>query len=171
MARSSEERELDRLVSEHLPTALRFATRLTGDVDQAEDVVQEALVRAARSWKTFRGEAQFRTWLFRIVINVFRSHSAAVAHRPTTLPETLADRRVADPARGAQDRELAELIAERVSALPERQREVMVLTSFEGFSVQEAAKLLEITEANVYSTLAVARARLSKELAPYFVRR
>jgi RNA polymerase sigma-70 factor (ECF subfamily) len=172
MARSSEEYELDRLVSEHLPTALRFATRLTGDVDRAEDVLQEALVRVARSWKTFRSEAQFRTWLFRIVINVFRSRSAAVAHRPTTtLPETLTDRRAADPASGAQDCELAELIAERVSALPERQREVMVLTSFEGFSVQEAAELLGITEANVYSTLAVARGRLSKELAPYFVRR
>ncbi len=158
MARSSEERELDRLVSEHLPTALRFATRLTGDVDRAEDLLQEALVRVARSWKTFRGESQFRTWLFRIVINVFRSRSAANADRATTtLPETLADRRAADPASGAQDRELADLIAERVSALPERQREVMILTSFEGFSVQAAAELLDITEANVYSTLAVAR--------------
>jgi RNA polymerase sigma-70 factor (ECF subfamily) len=172
MARSSEERELDRLVSEHLPTALRFATRLTGDVDRAEDLLQEALVRVARSWKTFRGESQFRTWLFRIVINVFRSRPAGGADRATTtLPETLADRRAADPASGAQDRELANLIAERVSALPERQREVVILTSFEGFSVQEAAELLDMTEANVYSTLAVARARLSKELAPYFVRR
>lgn len=171
MARSSEKRELDRLVSEHLPTALRFATRLTGDIDRAEDVLQEALVRVARSYKTFRGEAQFRTWLFRIVINVFRTRPAGLANRPTSLPETLPDRRATDPAIGAQDRELAELIAERVSALPERQREVMVLTSFDGFSVQETAALLEITEANVYATLAVARARLSKELAAYFVRR
>jgi RNA polymerase sigma-70 factor (ECF subfamily) len=171
MAGSSEERELDRLVSEHLPTALRFATRLTGDVDRAEDVLQEALLRVARGWKTFRGEAQFRTWLFRIVINVFRSRPTGGANRPTSLPEVLPDRRAADPAAGAQDRELAELIAERVSALPERQREVMVLTSFEGFSAQETAALLQITEANVYATLAVARARLSKELAPYLVRR
>jgi RNA polymerase sigma-70 factor (ECF subfamily) len=171
MARSSEERELDRLVSEHLPAALRFATRLTGDFDRAEDVLQESLVRVARSWKNFRQEAQFRTWLFRIVINVFRSRSADGANRPTTLPEGLVDRRAADPARGVQDRELAELIAERVSALPERQREVMVLTSFEGFNIKEVAELLDITEANVYSTLAVARARLSKELAPYLVRR
>jgi RNA polymerase sigma-70 factor, ECF subfamily len=171
MARSSEERELDRLVSEHLTAALRFATRLTGDVDRAEDVLQESLVRVARSWKTFRREAEFRTWLFRIVINMSRSRSAAAAKRPGALPEGLADARAADPARSAQDRELAELIAERVSALPERQREVMVLTSFESLSVKEAAALLDITEANVHSTLAVARARLSKELAPYFVRR
>jgi RNA polymerase sigma-70 factor (ECF subfamily) len=170
MTRSSEELELDRLVSEHLPAALRFVTRLTGDVDRAEDVLQESLVRVARSWKTFRREAEFRTWLFRIVINVFRSRSAESCNQPTTLPEALVDRRAADPASGAQERELTELIAERVSALPERQREVMVLTSFEGFSVKETAALLDITEANVYSTLAVARARLSKELAPYLVR-
>ncbi|HEV8003265.1 MAG TPA: sigma factor, partial [Planctomycetaceae bacterium] len=61
MARSSDQLELDRLVSEHLSAALRFATRLTGDVDAAEDVLQEALVRVARSWKTFRREAQFQT--------------------------------------------------------------------------------------------------------------
>jgi RNA polymerase sigma-70 factor (ECF subfamily) len=64
MARSSEERELDRLVSEHLPTALRFATRLTGDVDQAEDVVQEVFLKVHRGIESFRGEAEFSSWGF-----------------------------------------------------------------------------------------------------------
>ncbi len=118
--------------------------------------MQEALVRVARSWKTFRREAEFRTWLFRIVINVF-----AATWPPLPIGRRLCPKRWPTGEwrirPGPQNRELAELIAERVSALPERQREVMVLTSFEGFSVQEAAKLLEITEANVYSTLAVAR--------------
>ena len=171
MARSSEERELDRLVSEHLPTALRFATRLTGDVDRAEDVLQEALVRVGSQLEDVSGRGT--------VSHVVVSHRDQCVSQPLGRRRPSADdsaRNAGRPAsggsgQGAQDRELAELIAERVSALPERQREVMVLTSFEGFSVQEAAKLLEITEANVYSTLAVARARLSKELAPYFVRR
>jgi DNA-directed RNA polymerase specialized sigma24 family protein len=48
MARSSDQYELDRLVTEHLPSALRFATRLTGDADRAEELVQEALVRRGR---------------------------------------------------------------------------------------------------------------------------
>jgi RNA polymerase sigma-70 factor, ECF subfamily len=72
MARSSAPPELDRLVTQHLPWALGFATRLTGTPDAAEEVLQEALVRVARSWKSFRKEAEFRTWLFRIVINAFR---------------------------------------------------------------------------------------------------
>jgi len=171
MARSSDQHELDRLVTEHLPPALRFATRLTGDVDVAEEILQEALVRVARSWKTFRREAQFQTWLFRIVINVFRSRLAAAKRQPLLLSNEVVDAHTADPAIGAQDSELAELIAARVSALPARQREVMILISFEGLSVKETASLLDITEANVHATLGVARARLKNELAPYFVRR
>jgi RNA polymerase sigma-70 factor, ECF subfamily len=171
MARSSDQHELDRLVTEHLPSALRFATRLTGNVDAAEEVLQEALVRVARSWKTYRREAQFRTWLFRIVINAFHNRLAAAKNQPQPLSSDVADSHVADPAAEAQERELAELIAARVSSLPTRQREVMILISFEGLSVQETASLLDITEANVHATLGVARARLTKELAPYFARR
>jgi RNA polymerase sigma-70 factor (ECF subfamily) len=171
MARSSDQQELDRLVNEHLSSALRFATRLTGDVDAAEEVVQEALVRVARSWKTFRHEARFQTWLFRIVINVFRSRSPTAIDRVVPLSGEVADGPFVDPAIGAQERELAEIIAARVSALPARQREVMVLISFEGQSVKGTASLLDITEANVHATLAVARARLTKELAPYLARR
>jgi RNA polymerase sigma-70 factor (ECF subfamily) len=172
MARSSDQHELDRLVTEHLPRALRFATRLTGDVDAAEELVQEALVRVARSWKTFRHEARFQTWLFRIVINVFRSRAAA-AERSRGLPlvDEVIDKHAGDPAIGAQEKELADLIAACVSALPTRQREVMILVSFEGLSVAETASVLEITEANVHATLAVARSRLTRELAPYLARR
>ena len=48
----------DRLMLEHLSAAQRFAVRLTGNVDEAEDVVQDALLRAARGWQTFRGESE-----------------------------------------------------------------------------------------------------------------
>jgi RNA polymerase sigma-70 factor (ECF subfamily) len=95
MARSSDQIELDRLVTEHLPSALRFATRLTGDIDAAEEVVQEALVRVARSWKTFRGEARFQTWLFQIVINVFRSRCHATRDPTVRLSGEIADTQVA----------------------------------------------------------------------------
>jgi RNA polymerase sigma-70 factor, ECF subfamily len=171
MARSSEAQELDRLVTQNLSAALQFATRLTGTLDAAEDVLQEALVRVARSWKTFRKEAEFRTWLFRIVINVFRDRLARAKPAEPSPLDDLADHRSRDPANEAQTTELGELIAARVSALPPRQREVMVLTAFEGFSPRQTAALLSITEANVHSTLAVARERLRRELASYLVER
>jgi RNA polymerase sigma-70 factor (ECF subfamily) len=171
MARSSEAQELDRLVTQNLSAALQFATRLTGTLDAAEDVLQEALVRVARSWKTFRKEAEFRTWLFRIVINVFRDRLARAKPTEPSPLDDLADHRSRDPANEAQTTELGELIAARISALPARQREVMVLTAFEGFSPRRTATLLSITEANVHSTLAVAREKLRKELASYLIER
>jgi RNA polymerase sigma-70 factor (ECF subfamily) len=171
MARSSEPNELDRLVTQNLSAALSFATRLTGAPDAAEDVLQEGLVRVARSWKTFRKEAEFRTWLFRIVINVFRDRLARAKPPEQSEFDELADHRGGDPASELQTSELGELIAARVSALPTRQREVMVLTAFEGFSPKETAKLLSISEANVHATLGVARERLRKELASYLIER
>jgi len=171
MDRSSESNELDRLVRQNLSSALRFAIRLTGTLDAAEDVLQEALMRAARSWKSFRKEADFRTWLFRIIINVFRDRLSRTKPADSVLPHEPADCPSRDPAIEAQTVELGELIAARVSALPPRQREVMLLTAFEGLSPKQTAGLLGISEANVYATLAVARERLRRELAPYLIER
>jgi RNA polymerase sigma-70 factor, ECF subfamily len=171
MARSSQESDLDRLVAEHLPAALRFATRLTGEPGSAEDVVQDALLRVIRGWKSFRAEAEFRTWLFRIVINVFRDRLRTQPHFAALLGPETADTRAANPAHEAEHIEFGELVARRVSALPPRQREVMILTAFEGFSAKEVADLLRITPGNVHATLGVARERLRNELAPYLAER
>jgi RNA polymerase sigma-70 factor (ECF subfamily) len=167
MAPPADRASLDRLVSAHLSEALRLAIRLTGDPDEGEEVVQEALVRVARSWKSFRGEARFRTWLFRIVVNAFRDWVAA---RPGTerLDDEVPDVRVADPAMEAAAAEFGRLIAARVSALPSRQREVVILTCYEGLSPREAADVLGISQANVHATLHVARQRLRRELARHF---
>jgi RNA polymerase sigma-70 factor (ECF subfamily) len=166
MGRATDRAALDRLVSGHLAEALRFAVRLTGDPQTAEEVVQEALVRVVRHWQSFRGEAHFRTWLLRIVINAFRDHLAA---RPRTeeLREDMPDSRVADPVSQVAAGELGRLIARRVSALPPRQREVFILVTYEGLTPRQVAEMLQITEANVHATLHVARKRLRKQLAPH----
>jgi RNA polymerase sigma-70 factor (ECF subfamily) len=166
MEQPLDEKTLNQLVLDHLPYALRLAVRLTGSPEAAEEIVQEALVHVARSWRTFRGQAQFRTWLSRIVINVFRDQ---LRHRPPLeqLPEDLCDLRSGDPGAQAVSGELGRLIAARVSALPPRQREVLVLTVYESLTPREVAAILGISEANVYSTLHVARQKLQKELAAY----
>ncbi|HEX5442501.1 MAG TPA: sigma-70 family RNA polymerase sigma factor [Pirellulales bacterium] len=160
-----EKAALDRLVVEHLPAALRFAVRLTGDADEAEDLVQDALVRVTRGWAAFRGEANFRTWLFRIVVNAFRDRLRRP--RMEILDKDVDDLRGAGPAQAALQRELGELVAQNVSRLPPRQREVLVLTMYEQLPAREVATVLGISEANVYSSLHQARARLRKELAEY----
>lgn len=166
MALPSRRAKFDRLVAEHLPAALRFAIRLSGRTDLAEEIVQEAMLRAARSWQTFRGESQFRTWLFRIVVNVFRDGAGRrPAHDPLT--DDAADPSQGPPSDEAMAAELGELVAQSVAKLPPRQREVLVLSVYEGLAPRQVAAVLGISEANVHTTLSLARARLRRSLASY----
>jgi RNA polymerase sigma-70 factor (ECF subfamily) len=162
---------LDRLVLDHLGAALLFATRLTGDRDAAEDIVQEALLRAVRRLATFRGEAQFRTWLFQIIVNVFRDRLRASQAACVSIEQHAEDLRstsMAGPAEAAIQAELEAIVGREVSRLPPRQREVLVLSAYEQFSTRQIAAVVGISEANVYSTLSAARWRLKTRLAPYF---
>jgi len=161
---------LDDLVREHLPAVLRFATRLSGDPDAAEEIVQEALLRAVRGWPSFRGGAGFRTWLWKIVINAFRDRL-----RTRKLPGValdgeleLVDPRSVEPIDAAMAVELEQRIAMEVSRLPPRQREVLVLTVYEGLSTRSVAEVVGIRETNVHATLSAARAQLRAKLARYF---
>jgi len=142
---------LDRLVIDHLPAALRFATRLTGGADSAEELVQEALLRVVRGWTAFRGESAFRTWLFRILINVFRDRLKASRggmfsiDEGDALPPAGSN---SEPPQVAMADELRELIAREISHLPPRQREVLVLTVLEGLSTREVAGIVGISQGN-----------------------
>lgn len=159
----------DRLVVEHLPAALRFAIRLTGDRETAEDLVQDALLRAARGWPAFRGEAAFRTWFSRIVINAFRDRlrRSPLKSMAEEMPDEIPDGGAREPLADVLAGELNEVIARHVSALPPRQREVLVLSVYEQFPPAQVAEVLRISEANVYATLHLARQRLKSQLANY----
>lgn len=157
----------DRMVLEHLPAAQRFAIRLVGDAHAGEDLMQDAVVRAANGFKTFRGEARFRTWLFQIVVNCFRDQLAARLRIARPLPEDVTDANAANPATEAQSNELSAIVAAEVSKLPPRQREVLVLIAYEQLSAAETAHTLGMTEQNVRTTLHLARQRLRERLAPH----
>ena len=156
----------DRLMLEHLSAAQRFAVRLTGDLDAAEEVVQDALLRAARGWRTFRGDASFVTWLLRIVAHAAHEQRARDARTSSaSLDDDPVDVRPLDPAELASAADLGERVAQLVSVLPPRQREVLVLTAYEGLSTAEAALVLETSEQNVRTNLHLARRRLKEQLA------
>ena len=158
----------DRLVLEHLPAALRLAVRLTGRTDLAEDVVQNALLKASRNWHTFRGESAFRTWLLQIVVHAFRDDWDRRSRRKTdSLQDDRADRRATDPADLAAVAELGPAVAAAVSNLPPRQREVLVLHTYEQLSDGQIAIVLGIAPQNVRTTLHLARKTLKEVLRPY----
>lgn len=159
----------DRLVESHLPAAQRFAIRLTGDPHTADDLVQDALLKAHRAWQSFRGESRFTTWLFRIIINCFRDRFDA---RPPEVASLQLARDAAtnpndDPARTSASKEFGEIVAYEVSRLPPRQREVLVLIVYEQLSIAETASALELSEQNVRTTLHHARERLRQRLEPH----
>ena len=162
---SAERKVLDSLVSEHLACMLRLAIRLTGSVESAEDVVQEALLRVIQGWSTFHHQSSFKTWAFRIVLNVFSDWMSKDRKSPPLID--VPDARQFDPASCAMAEELGRYIAVRVSALPPRQREVLVLITYEGILPEEVAELLDMQVSNVYSMLYSARQRLRVELAPF----
>jgi RNA polymerase sigma-70 factor, ECF subfamily len=158
----------DRLILEHLPAAQRFAIRLTGRCDLAEEMVQAALLRAHRSWMSFSGKSSFRTWLLQIIVNAFRDDLRQSAHRTTEpLSPDVADTDQNNPATVAQANELGRVVATAVSTLPPRQREVIVLHAFEQLTDSEIADVLAISPQNVRTTLHLARQRLKEILRPH----
>jgi RNA polymerase sigma-70 factor (ECF subfamily) len=113
--------------------------------------MQEALLRVVQGWKGFRRQSSFKTWATRILLNVFHDW---LSKRRESLPlEDISDLRQADPMSCAMAEELGRHIARRVSALPPRQREVLILLAYEGLSAEEAAQILDTKVANVYASL------------------
>jgi RNA polymerase sigma-70 factor (ECF subfamily) len=148
-------RELfDACVREHGACLHRLAFRLTGRGADAEDLVQEALLRGWRGIASFRGEAALSTWLFRIVLNLGRRRR----RDPRALPEDLAGR--ADPIDGLVRRELLGRVMAEVDRLPRRQREALLLRASAGLGYREIAGVMRITEVAVKSHLAQARRRI-----------
>jgi RNA polymerase sigma-70 factor (ECF subfamily) len=160
--------DFEQQVRDHLPDALRLAQRLTHCPDKAEEVVQTALLRASRGWRSFRGDCQFQTWLYRIVVNASRDMRRSARHDMEALPGTVPDPSNREPVDITAENELGEYVARCIARLPARQREVLVLVTYEDLSASEIADLLEITPANVHATLHVARKRMRELLQPYF---
>ena len=157
----------DRLMIDHLAAGQRFAVRLSGgDVAGAEDLLHDAIVRAAQRCDGFRGESKFTTWLFAIIVNIWRDRVRRRQHEPIVESEQV-DAISSEPIDLAQWAEVGQVVIERIAQLPDRQREVLILIAFEEMSSAQAAAVLGISEQNVRVNLFHARARLKEELADY----
>ena len=142
----------------HLDGLRRYARALTRDDVAADDLVQEALLRAIERAGTFRAGGSLRAWLAGIVHNQFvsgRRRQAAEARRDETFVGIgLATQDPGDPDHAAQ----LVWVAERFHDLPEAQRTVLHLVAVEGLSYQEAAAALDVPIGTVMSRLSRARA-------------
>ena len=130
-AKDGDRGAFDELVRLTYAATYTLAYRLTGDEDDARDVVQEAYLRAYRGLKRFRGDAQFSTWLYRITANCAATHLGRRArHRHDELDDTLPvadDRPDHDPQLRADAEDLHGRLQAALAALPDRLRAVVVL--------------------------------------------
>lgn len=144
------------LVSGHRDRAYALALRLTGSAADAEEVAQDAFVRAWRALPAFRHEAKFGTWLHRIVARLaLDRRGQLVARAKRESPESEAPEPAAPQVGDENERMLALLLAE----LPERARAAVVLYYYEDRSVSEVAGILDVPEGTVKTLLS--RARIS----------
>lgn len=156
----------EELVRRHRDRAYGIAYRVCRDPGEAEEVAQEAFVRVWRSLHTFRGDAQFTTWLYRIVTNLALTRVGRQVDRPTAELPDHADASL-DPARrfGAGERLSAALAA--LERLSPDQRACYVLREVEGLTYEEVAEVLDTTVAAVKGRLFRARQDLAEALAAH----
>lgn len=140
---------------------VRLGARMLGSAIDAEDVVQEAYVKAYRALVSgeFDGRANVSTWLYRIVTNQAIDAMRSRARRPR--PTDTADESSSDLASAEQKLALAEL-SDWMSDLPPEQRAALVLKAVEGMTSPEIAEVLQCSEGAVEQRLVRARAALRK---------
>ncbi len=156
-------------VGQHRDRAIGLAYRLVGgDRETAEDVTQEAFLRAHRAWDDFRGDAAASTWFTRILINSARTHLRSQRRRERWVGLfglAQRERTSRTPQEDAEDTDKRDRIAAALTKLTDHQREVFVLVHLEGLRISEAAEVLGRAPGTLKSHLHRALKTLRLELA------
>jgi len=163
--------ELTDVIAHHSPRFRRIALAHLGNVADAEDAVQEALLSALRHIDQFRGQAQMSTWVTAIVINSarmrLRQRFAPVplaldqvrGQQDFTLADLVSDRRPG-PEETYRNREIGETVVHAISRLSPLLRKTFQLRDLDGLTIRETAHLMGVPAGTVKARLARARSRL-----------
>lgn len=178
LAQRGDKKAFEALVERTQRRSYAVALQLVHDADEARDVCQEAYLKAHRNLANFDGQAQFSTWLYRIVVNtgidfLRRRRGEKVEFDDARDPDDdndsgISPRRLGfDPARALEDRELREQMAAALAKLSPIHRAILVMREVEGLSYQEMADVLDISIGTVMSRLFHARKRMQSLLLAY----
>jgi RNA polymerase sigma-70 factor (ECF subfamily) len=158
--------DFDRLYRASYSKLLVLLSAILEDTAAAEDCVQEAFVRAYRSWRQWRGDAPAEVWLQRIALNVAKSHLRwSKLRQIEQIVRRLGNPRTSD----SQPAGLRLELTEGLRRLPPEQAAAIVLRHYHGYSNREIAQVLGIPESTVASRLAKAKQRLRAELSERMV--
>ncbi|HET6381999.1 MAG TPA: sigma-70 family RNA polymerase sigma factor [Armatimonadota bacterium] len=167
----------DRLVERYQVRIYNYAFSLSRNRDDAQDVAQEAFVRAWVSLRSFRGDASFSTWLTRITRNLFLDIQKKRKHDPRLSLDELMEasdnspvREAADESAGPEEialtRERQDVVRKAVSELAKEHREIITLYDMQDFSYEEITVILKLPMGTVKSRLNRARRALREKLEP-----
>ncbi len=171
----------DRLVAERSGDVYALLYRLTEDREEARDLTQETFLQAFRHISGFRGDADLRTWLYRIAVNQARNRwrwwrrrrreatfslddTGAEGRAGASLGARIPDDAAPDPEQNALARERESVLLAALGTLSRNYREVVVLRDIEGLSYEEVAAALDISVGTVKSRLSRGRNELRRRL-------
>jgi RNA polymerase sigma-70 factor (ECF subfamily) len=165
----------------HMDALYRTALRMTKNVNDAEDLVQETFVKAYRFWEKFEPGSNARAWLFKIMTNVFINEYRSKSRSPMAVNVDELDDNflygqlaTTSPGDNPEKQLFAKIfdddVKKAIENLPEDFRLVVVLSFIEGFSYQEIAEIADLQLGTVKSRLHRGRKLLQKELLDYAVK-
>jgi len=170
-ARAGDDAALEALLARHERQIFRFGLRMCGNEEDARDVLQETLLAAFKGVRQFRGDAQLSTWLYQVARSFCTKARRRGAGEPARYEalEGAAAREVSVPASAPDDRaharEMARVLQEALLALPDAQREVVLLRDVEGLSAEEAARVVGVEVPALKSRLHRARIAMQERIA------
>jgi RNA polymerase sigma-70 factor (ECF subfamily) len=157
----------------------RLVALLVRNPDEADDVVQEAFIKAYRALPQFRGDSAFYTWLYRIAVNTAKNHLVSQGKRPISLSELASNDSDEEsfelpvvstdnntPEAELMSRQVAEAVNRAVAALPEELRTALSLREIDGLSYEEIAEAMNCPIGTVRSRIFRAREAVAAELRP-----
>jgi RNA polymerase sigma-70 factor (ECF subfamily) len=166
----------DLLVLRYQHKVVKLVARLLRDPAEAEDVAQEAFVKAYRALGSFRGDSAFYTWLYRIAVNTARNTMASRQRRPLDYEADLSEseqsvvesrmRHGDTPEAAALSDEIHRTVNSAIEALPEDLRTAIVLREVEGLSYEEIAEAMDCPVGTVRSRIFRAREAIDRSLKP-----
>ena len=165
----------------HMDALLRTALRMAKNQNDAEDLVQEAFVKAYRFWDKFESGSNCRAWLFRIMTNIFINDYRSKSRSPMSVNvdeiddsflygQLAANAPVDNPERQMFAKIFDDDVKKAIEELPDDFRLVVVLSFLEGFSYQEIAEIADLQLGTVKSRLHRGRKLLQKALFEYAVK-
>jgi len=148
------------LVKQHQTMIRTVAFRMTGSLDDAEELAQDSFLRAYRQLGSFNGASKFSTWLCKIAINLSLDWRRRENRRGDIHAQWAAEAMTENAANGGFPDELSRRVQSALNRLPAKQRAAIVLTVYENQSHAEAAKTLGCTEPTISWRVFVARRKL-----------